>query len=147
MTSPTLLSFAEFDIPPYSARGISERFRPIGESAQLGRTVNGELVNLLDGVSDDFKKFELTITCTDQDHPVLDTLWPGDTLTVSCATEFKYRDTTDGTPARTAVDGSERTEGGYVYYRPILTMMVASYDIAQDEFGADIGWTLELVEV
>lgn len=147
MTSPTLLSFAEFTIPPYSARGIAERFRPIGESAQLARTVNGDLINLLAGVSDDFKKFELTITCTDQDHPVLDTLWPGDTLTVSCATEFKYVDNTAGTPARTPVDGSSRDENGYVYYRPILTMMVASYDVSKDEFGADIGWTLELVEV
>lgn len=147
MTSPTLLSFAEFVIPPYSARGITESFRPTGETAQMVRTVNGELINLLDGVSDDFKKFELTITCTDQDHPVLDTLWPGDTLTVSCATEFKYIEDTDTDPARTPVDGSTREENGYTYYRPTLIMKVMSYDITQDEFGADIGWTLELVEV
>lgn len=144
MPDNTLLAFAEFDIPPYSARGITQTIQPIAASQQLRRTVNGALVDFSDPI---FRKFQSTITCRDMDHPVLDDVWPGMELTVDCIAEFKYRDATGETPARTAVAGSERTEGGYVYYRPQLTMMVASYRVDVDEWGAETGWTMDLVEV
>src|SRR5690606_10153363 len=46
MTDLTLLAFAEFDLPSYAARGISERLTVIGEASQLARTVNGDLIDL-----------------------------------------------------------------------------------------------------
>lgn len=145
MPDTTLLAFAEIDLPPYAARGISQRLKPIGEVAQLARTVNGALVDL--AVDTAFRKFESTITCTDMDHPAPDDLWPGMTLTVDCLTELKYPATTDGAPARTPVSGSERTEGGMVYYRPVLTMKLVDYDVQTDEYGAAVSWTMELAEV
>lgn len=145
MTDNTLLAIAEFDIPPYSARGVSQTLRPIGEAAQLARTVNGTLTDLSVGIA--FRKFQSTISCTDMDHPAPDDIWPGMQLTVSCITELKYRDTTDGAAARPIVSGSERSEGGYVYYRPRLTMRLVDYRVDTDEWGAATGWSMDLEEV
>lgn len=144
MPDSTLLAFAEFDIPPYSARGITQRIEPISATQQLRRTVNGVLTDFSDPI---FRKYQSTISCRDMDHPVLDDIWPGMQLTVDCIAEFKHRDATGEAAARTAVAGSERTADGYVYYRPQLTMLVTGFRVDVDEWGAEIGWTMELAEV
>lgn len=146
MTELTLLRLDPIGIPPYSARGITQSLDPIDEAAQMARTVNGTLINLSD---DNFKKFKSTITCTDQQQPALDGVWPGDILTVDCVIELSYL--TGGSPSRevagTTDDPATRTENGFTFYRPRLTMMVVGYTKTFDEYGADSGWSLDLEEV
>ena len=131
-------------LPQYAARGITQTLFPIPAAAQMRRTVNGTLKNV---AASQFRKYGSTITCRDMDHPIPDTLWPGDPVTVDCIEELKYEDTTDGAAARTVVSGSTRTADGWVYYRPRLTMLILDFRIDHDEAGAEIGWTLELEEV
>jgi hypothetical protein len=45
------------------------------------------------------------------------------------------------------VSGSSRTEGSWTYYRPELTMRVVRLTTSTNEWGAVVGWTLELEEV
>jgi hypothetical protein len=143
-TDPTLLRLSPIGIPPYSARGISETLEHIEAAASMRRTVNGTLVNLS---AAQFRKYRATISCRDMDSPALDGVFPGQQLTVDCITELVFLDGTDASANRTAVSGSEREENGFNYYRPQLTMMVESYRIDTDEWGAAVGWTMVLQEV
>lgn len=148
MTELTLLRLDPISVPPYSARGINERFELDG-AAQLVRTVNNELIDLADAAEND-SKYKMTITCTDQNMPALDGVKRGMTLIVDCATEFTYV-TVGGSPARPVAsstdDPATRTEGAYTFYRPRLTMKVVDYQLSFDEAGAVCGWSLTLLEV
>ena len=139
----TLLEITGISIPPYSSRGITQTLAPIASASNLRRTINGELIDVGSTL---FRKYASTITCTDQQHPALNGVWPGQTVTVKCVTELCYL-TSGGSPDRDVVTGSSRVEGAYTFYRPELTMLVVSYDINTDEYGASAGWTLALEEV
>lgn len=147
MTELTLLRLDPIGVPPYSARGITQSLDPIDAAAQLARTVNGTLINLSDTA---FQKYKSTITCTDQQQPALDGVWPGDILTVDCVQELCYL-TAGGAPSRDLADSTSdpatRTEGAFTFYRPRLTMMVVGYSKTFDEWGAVSGWSLDLEEV
>ena len=140
----TVLAIAEIDVPPYSARGVSQTLQPIGGAGRMRRTVNGTLVDVS---ASQFRKFQSTITCTDQDSPALNGVWPGMTLTVDCIPELSYQEATDATAARTVVSGSSRTANGFIFYRPQITFKVVDYRISTDEYGASVGWVLDLEEV
>lgn len=143
LTDITLLRMSPIEIPPYSARGIRQTLTPIGSAGQLRRTVNGTLVDLS---ATQMRKYASTITCTDMDSPALDGVWPGLQVTVDCIVELAYK-TAGGSASRSVVSGSTRTDGGLTFYRPKLTMLVVSYRIDYDEWGAATGWTLDLEEV
>lgn len=146
MVDLTLLRLAPIDVPPYSARGIRQTLEPI-DGGQLRRTVNGTLIDLSESI---FRKYRSSITCTDQQHPALSGVWIGETLTVDCVVELAYL-TAGGSPERslasTTDDTATRTEGLYTFYRPRLTMMVTGWSVQRDEWGASVGWTLDLEEV
>lgn len=140
----SVLTLTGAGVPPYSARGLRQSLTPIEASAAARRTVNGTLVDLS---ASQFRKYASRITCRDMTAPALDGIWPGQILTVECVAELAYEDTTDGAAQRTAVAGSQRTEAGFVFYRPQLTMMVTGFETDFDEWGAECGWTLDLEEV
>lgn len=139
----TILSINGIAMPDYAARGISEELRPIGQSVALRRTVNGTLVDL--SVAE-LRKYQLSLTCTDQASPAFNSLWPGASVVIDCITELTYV-TSGGSAGRTAVPGSSRTEGAFTFYRPRLTCRVTDYNITTDEYGAAVGWTLAAEEV
>lgn len=139
----TVLVLDGMGVPPYSARGIKQTLAPISAAQQVRRTVNGEL---LDFSSSQFRKYQSTITCTDQQAPALNGIWPGQVLTVDCIFELAYETMTGGAD-RTVVPGSSREEDDFTFYRPRLTMRVILFETNKDEYGADCGWTLELEEV
>lgn len=143
MTELTLLRLDPIGVPPYSARGITQSLDPIDQAVQLARNVNGTLVDLSDV---NFRKYRSTISCTDQDQPALDGVWPGMILTVDCVIELSYL-TAGGSPSRTVVSGSSRIEGSHTFYRPQLTMMVTAPQSTVDEWGAECSWSLSLEEV
>lgn len=129
-------------IPPYSARGLSEKLSPAPASQQLRRTINGDLV---DFSSVQFRKFQVSISGTDQDPPALNAVWPGTELVVDCISEVAYESSTGG-PDRQEVAGSIREADGFTYYRPQLTMKVVNFQLDTDEYGAQRNWTLDLEE-
>jgi hypothetical protein len=143
MTDSTLLVLSGMGVTPYSARGLSQSLEPINAAASSRRTINGTLRNL---AQTQFEKYKSTITCTDQDVPALEGVFPGMTLTVDCVAELAYADRSAG-PTRTPVPGSEREADGFTFYRPRLSMMVINYSETVDEWGAVTQWKLDLEEV
>lgn len=144
MTDSTLLRLYPIGIPPYSARALTQTLEPIQSAVQMRRTVNGVLTDIS---AEQFRLYRSTITCRDQQHPAISGIWPGMMLDVDCVVELSYEDNTDNVPEREAVFGSERTESGFVFYRPKMLMMVELFRIDRDEWGAQIGWSLDLAEV
>ena len=138
----TALRLHGMGVPPYSARGLSQTLTPIAESQQLFRTINGDLD---DHSLVQFRKFSTTITGSDQAPPALNGVWPGTQIIVDCIVEIAY-ETSTGQPDRQEVAGSIRYEGDYTFYRPQLTMKLVNFEVNKDEYGAQVGWSLELAE-
>lgn len=145
MANETLLVINGPGISPFSARGLKQTLDPIDAAGVFGRTVNGQLINLSPPAASGFQKYKSTISCTDQDPPAFDGVWPGTVLQVECAAELGYH-TATGAPTRDVVAGSERTASSWTYYRPSLTMVVIKYTVEQDEWGKASGWQLDLEE-
>jgi hypothetical protein len=142
MANETLLVISGNGVSPFSARGLSQTLEPIQGAGNLRRTLNGSLRDLSEP---QFQKYHSTISCTDQNVPALDGVWPGEQLTIDCVAELSYK-TVGGSPGRTVVPGSSRVEGAYTIYRPRLVVRVVNYNENQDEWGATVGWNLEVEE-
>jgi len=140
--SDTVLVITGAEITPYSARGLTQTLQPIAAAASLRRTVNGTLVDLS---VPEFRKYASQISCDDMAVPALDGIWPGQEVTVDCVAELSYR-TAGGTAARPVVAGSSYTEGDFTFYRPQLTMRIIAFDTRKDEWGAVVGWQMQLEE-
>lgn len=140
--NPTVLSLVGMGVPPYSARGLSQTLTPIAASQHLERTINGELV---DFSYEPMQKYKSTISGNDQMPPACDGVWSGKIIEVECIAELCTSEY--ALLGRTAVLGSLRDEAGFTTYRPKLTMMVVNFSQDQDEYGRQIGWSLELEEV
>jgi hypothetical protein len=143
MTVADTLLNLDFGVSTYSVRGITQTLTPDGNASRMRRTVNGRLDDLGDT---NFRKYVSTISCRDTDSPALSGVWPGMAVVVDCIVELCYL-TASGSAQRTVVSGSSRVSGLFTFYRPQLTMRVSNYSIDKDEWGAVVGWTLELIEV
>ena len=139
----TLLTLVGVGVPPYSARGLTQTLEPIEASVQLRRTVNGALADLS---YEPFRKYKSTISCQDQEPPAVDGVWPGQIVTVVCVAELCFV-TAGGSPARLTAEDSERVEGAFTFYRPVLTMRVTGFSVSRDEYGAAVSWQLQLEEI
>lgn len=137
----TVLILDPIGTPDYSARGITETLEVLG--GDLRRTINGELLNL---TPTQFRKFRLTWSCDDMDSPALNAIYPGDLLTVAAITELGYL-TATGSPDRPVADGSSRIVGIFTFYRPVLDVRVASWQIETNEWGAATGWRMVAEEL
>lgn len=153
MTDLTILRLTGIGVPPYSARGLTQTLQPIDGATSQRRTVNGTLVNVS---ADQFQKYSSSISGSDIAPPAVDGAWPGKVLTVDCIPELAVLDPSSTVEAttelemalgRTAVPGSIRRDGGFIYYRPRLTLMVTGYNLSADEWAAGVSWTLNLEEV
>jgi hypothetical protein len=133
------LVIAGIGLPAASIRGVTQTLEPIGAAAQLMRTVNGQLIDVSAAA---FRKYASTIRCSDQAPPALDGIWPGALVTVDCVAELVHPQ--GGVAARTVV--ASRTEDGFVFYRPRLSMRVLSFDIDRDEWGEVVAWAMALEE-
>jgi hypothetical protein len=132
-------------LTPYAVRGVQQSLEPITSAASVRRSVNGTLVDLS---VPELRKYRSTISCADQSVPAVDGVWPGLVVTVDCIVELAYPgDSTGPAAGRDIVEGSERVDGDFVFYRPRLSMMVLSHSVQHDEYGAVVSWSLELEEV
>ncbi len=126
-------------VPLYSSRGLNEDLDLI-EAADFQRyTVNYQLRNL---ARPQARKYQISITCTDQRPLGLSNLWPGDIIVIECVSMLSYRTGAIGEPGRPVVTGSSFTEGAFTFYRPRLTMMLKTRPQSTNEYSADRGWTL-----
>lgn len=143
MSTHTVLDLGSIALHDGAARGITQTLEAIEAATSIRRTVNGSLVNIAPAL---FQKYRSTVSCTDQLPPALDGVWPGDTITVKCVSELSYV-TSGGSAQKSVVAGSSRTDGALTFYRPELSMMVVRLNTRTDEYGAIVGWSLDLEEV
>jgi hypothetical protein len=128
-------------LPPYSARGLTQTLELI-DTAPPRRTINGEL----DGETPAaFRKYRSTITCEDLRAPALDGAYRGQAVVVDCVAELSYP--SGGSAGRPVVPDSERTEGGFVFYRPRLQMRVIDIRVSYSEWDAEYSWQIDLEEI
>ena len=139
----TLLKISGVGLSPYAARGLTQTLNPIDQSKDLRRTINGELV---DFSVEQFRKYASAISGNDQMPPGIAGIWPGRDVQVECIAELYYV-TVGGSAERPVVAGSERTEGPYTYYRPVLNMRVVDFNQSFDEWDAQVNWSLTLEEI
>jgi hypothetical protein len=142
----TLLVMSTIGVPLYSARGLTQTLTPVSEAKPTPRrTVNGELRWL--GLSQ-MQKYESVISCTDQQAPRFDGIWPGQAVLVNCVCELAYI-TSGGSAGRTVVPGTtpRTTPDGYTYYYPQIAFMVTDYNQSMDEYAHDYQWQLSLREI
>ena len=131
-------------VAPYSARGLRGTLSLVDHiTGGLRRTVNGTLVDLS---PPQMRKYRLEIAGQDQAPPALDGVWPGMPVTVDAMVELAYL-TAGGSPSRTPVSGSSRTEGDYTYYSPQFQMLVVECQLDRSEWAAEVSWSLTLEEV
>jgi len=138
-------------LTPYSVRGITQTLAPISSAAGGGsalgtwmrRDINGTLVRC---APPQFRKYAATVTCTDQSSPAFDDVWLGTVVTFQSAVELSYA-TIGGAPFRTPVDGSERVENDFTFYRPQMTMMITEIENSMAEWRAEFVWKISLQEV
>lgn len=139
-------------LTPYSARGLMQTLEPITSIQGSGGNALGTLIrrdingNLVDLTFPQFRKYASTITCNDQDTPAMDGAFLGEIVQVDCAAELNYP-TLGGSPQRTEVPSSSRTEGLFTFYRPRLLMMITGIKRSWDEWGAVNSWTISLQEI
>jgi hypothetical protein len=133
---------ATVTLTPFAARGLTQTLEVINNSQWLRRDVNGFLRNVSDSR---FRKYKSTITCRDGESPALDGAWIGEVVDVSCVAELSFPN--GGTPQRTPVAGSERVQGDFTYYRPMLTCLVESISVSFQEYAAIAAWSVSLSEI
>jgi hypothetical protein len=134
------------EVPPYSARGLKGTLTPIAAaqgSDKLRRTVNGTLIDIS---APQMRKYQLEASGDDMDPPAFDGLWVGMEVLVYCHVEIG-RHTASGSPERTPVPGSVRTDGAWTFYRPQLTCRVVELQIERAEWDDKVSWALTLEEV
>lgn len=168
----TFLTLGGGQLPPFSARGCTQTLTPL-PMGELRRTVNGNLIHI--GAEKHFK-YKSVIACQDKAGPCLDGLWRGQEVEVGCLSRLHQEMKQEGDHARATllrppVEGSVAVQGTsgtmvsselsgrdvqaplaqgetlFVSYAPRLHMRVISFEIKTDEWGARVGWRLELEEI
>lgn len=154
--------------PPFSARECTQSLTPLSQGI-LRRTIGGTLVWIGRG---GHRKFHSTIRGKDKALPAFEGIWSGLILKVGSLPTLTQPvlenassvslerepvichayDTLGKIYPIAKVDGKKVVlppafPGGFITYRPWLMMMVKTYHLETDEWGAESGWTLELEEV
>src|SRR5574341_337271 len=129
-TPPTLLAFSGpgFDLSQYSLRGLTATLEPIAQSAQVVRDINA---NALDLSNASFRKYRVTISCSDQESPGFaeissgaDGIWPGALVTVTLVPQL-----------------------GRAAAMTLNMIVVSPWRESADEYAAENSWSLELEQV
>jgi hypothetical protein len=125
MTDSTLLSITGITIPDYAIRGLTLDLQLLTATDGLRRSVNGELLDL---TAPQFRKYQATLSCEDQDVPTLTDIWQGQIVTVTCI---------PGVGPVNDYNGNTLT----------LNMMVNSWNTSRAEWDSLTNWTIELLEI
>lgn len=131
------------EVPPFSARGITQTLEPIDAASKLERAVNGQMVDFSIPA---MRKYRSRISSADLNVPAIAGLWPGKVITVDCVTELCFPTAQPELQERTAVSGSERTIGAWTFYKPVLTMICVGWTSSFEEYHASTAWSYDLEE-
>jgi hypothetical protein len=125
----------------FQARDLTQGYSIIEAASDQERDVNYSLVDCSNPAA---QQYATTISCTDRRPPPFGLLWPGQIVSIRCAVPHCVPENQE--PARDYVSGSEIFEAGFLYYLPILDMMIRSISWQGKEWRADIGWNFRAEE-
>jgi hypothetical protein len=86
------------------------------------------------------------LTCTDQEAPALAGIWPGKAFVFHSIATLSYPTAEPAKKERDSVPDSEYVVGDFTFYRPILNLVVYSWQTGIEEYGREINWKLEAQE-
>ena len=118
----TLLAITGINLGSYSTRDLQVDVAPIA-LGELARDVNG---NLVDMTMESFRKYAVTLTCTDVEAPDLVGVWRGKDVTVSLIADLGLDEGTDGPMT--------------------LNCMVDSWQSGRRERLAETAWSVTLIQ-
>lgn len=121
----SLLSITGITIPENAIRGCTVDLSPIPQATSLRRDINA---NYIDTSAEQFRKYQVTITCTDHEAPELTGVWPGHAVTVTLIPFVGVHDDSDSDDDATLT----------------LSCKVKGWRTTRDEYEAETGWVLEL---
>jgi len=156
--------------PPLSARGCEQELTPISEG-EFHRDINGDLIYL---GQDTHTKYKSTIRCNDKAAIATDGLYRGREIQLGCIQRLWQKFESGQTEVhldKKPVQGSSYAynqnqeeikilqiygkhiilespnSGGYVCYRPLLSMRIIQYSLSTNEWGIKVGWNMECEEI
>jgi hypothetical protein len=157
-------------LPPFSARGCEQELTPITQG-EFHRNINGDLIYL---GNDTHTKYKSTIKCSDKAAIATDGLYRGREIELGCIQRLWQKFEANQREIyldKTPVEGSlyahseDKTEiailqstdkhiqldvpnaGGFICYRPKLTMRIIQYSLNTNEWGIKVGWQMECEEI
>lgn len=166
----TELSISIGGLPPFSARGCEQELTPIIQG-EFHRTINGDLIYLGE---DTHTKYKSLITCNDKTVIATDGLHRGNEIQLGCIQRLWQKvapdqkeiildkipvpgsvyaiDNNSATIEIVNEDGrkvmlTEPNNGGFVCYRPLLSMRIIQYKLRTNEWGVKVGWQIECEEI
>src|SRR5262245_34644764 len=116
----TLLAIDNIDFSDPAVRGITMTLEPIDQAKNVARDCLGALVDIS---VPQFRQHKVTITCTDQEAPMLEDIWPGQDITITCLPGLS---------------------GGSIDETPlVIAAKVTSWNTSFAEWDAEVAWQLE----
>lgn len=120
----TLLRIDSISFVDWAVRGITVTLEPIEQAISLARDCRGELVDISLA---QFQKYRFSITCTDQDAPVLTDVWPGKVINIDLIPNMGVVNSTEGVVS--------------------LHAMVTRWNVSGEEYEAAVAWQLSGEEI
>jgi hypothetical protein len=121
----TLLTIDGISFEEWAARSIEMSLEPIGQAADMRRDCLGELVDVALPL---FRKYKVSISCTDFAAPELTDVWPGKFVTIECVRGLGVTNDTAGEQL-------------------VIDCLVTSWSTSVEDRLADVSWQLDAEQV
>lgn len=166
----TELTISIGGLPPLSARGCEQELTPIIQG-EFHRTINGDLIYLGENFH---TKYKSTVTCNDKTAIATDGLHRGSEIKLGCIQRLwqkiepdQIELNLDKLPVPESICALDKDnnpipikfadkhlvtletphQGGFICYRPLLSMRVIGYNLRTNEWGIKVGWQIECEEI
>lgn len=116
----TLLAIDNIDFSDFAVRGITMKLDHIAQASNVVRDCLG---NLVDISLEQFRQYKVSITCTDNEAPVLTNVWPGTDVIITCIPGM----------------GASNSTGDIL----VIGAKVTSWSTSRAEWDAEVAWQLE----
>jgi hypothetical protein len=127
----------------YSSRGLDQNWGFIDQQAAPQHDVDGVIQDMC--AAQFAGQIWVETTCADLRLPKVSGLRRGSLITVDCVFELNYL-TASNDPDFDKVTDSDRVEGDYTHYRPVIDLMVTDFRAGKNEYGAKANWSMRAVE-
>lgn len=120
----TVTQLSGINLRNWSARQLKINYALV-DSGELAYDVNGTLRDL---TLDQFRKYQFTLTAEDVNAPELEDVWKGKLVTFTVTPNSPFQTDSEDGPPRS------------------FDCMLLNWGAVEDEWGAKIGWSIDLLQ-